>query len=377
MIDALAAIKRPTAYYEGKLGHWTRVLGNDLLLSEIGPLTFDRFIDERRRDGVTEHTISKELKCMITTLRYAARAGRYSGSLETLRPLGFSAGYVPRTRTLTVDELGRLLAELEPDAWAFVALCVALGIRRGEANRLRPEHVDQAAWVVHVPGTKTAGSRRDIPVLAPFRELVAEAAKGLPLGPWSRSWYYTRSLEVRCERAGIAKVTANDLRRTHATLLRSAGVGADVARALLGHTKGSQLLEQAYDKPKPHELAARAGDLSGLTAEVASLASSRKSPAKSGVSSEKTAETPRPWGPLNTAIGGSAPPIAGINEGSDRQEPVKAGEDSREPTDEETDLLAAIAEHRERSAAFEQATRPLSKCQGVEESESAAAGGGK
>jgi integrase len=298
MVEALKALGRPTTYYEAKLGHWTRVLGNNCALADVGPEAFDRFVATRRADGVTNHTISKEIKCMVTTLRQAKRAGRWSGDLSTLRPLGFSAGYVPRTRVLTLTELGALLSELRPSAQAFVALSVALGLRRGEVLALRREDVDVEAWVVHVRGTKTKGALRDLPVLEPFRPLVASAAAHLPLDNWARTHTYTVRFEAACERAGIPKVTPNDLRRTHATLLRNSGVDASTARALLGHTKGSQLLEQTYDKPKPAELAARAGDLSALAAELGPIAESLQStPAIRDFDGQKAASE-WPWGPV-------------------------------------------------------------------------------
>src|SRR5687767_4269965 len=41
MLDALALLGKPTASYEHTLGHWTRVLGNDCPLSELGPAAID------------------------------------------------------------------------------------------------------------------------------------------------------------------------------------------------------------------------------------------------------------------------------------------------------------------------------------------------
>lgn len=328
MLDALTALGRPTKYYETKLGHWARILGNECLLSEIGPSSFDAFIEQRRREGVTSHTISKEIKCMVTTLRLAKRAGRWGGDLSTLRPHGFSAEYVPRTRVLTPHELRALLAELSPSAQAFVALAVALGLRRGEVLALRPGDVDTQAWVVHVRGTKTAAALRDLPVLEPFRPLVASAAAHLPLDNWARTHTYTVRFEAACERAGIPKVTPNDLRRTHATLLRSAGVGADVARALLGHTKGSQLLEQTYDKPKPHELAARAGDLSALSAAIAPLGVDAPKSLQSPAKHAESHAAQRPWGPSNTPDGREDKHLADREAAKSGEHRARAGEES-------------------------------------------------
>jgi len=265
LIDARQAIGKPTGYYVQKLGHWLRIFGDDRKLAGFGPAEFDEFVRQRRTEGVTDHTIGKEVRCMGTVLRLAKRVGRYAGDLAVLRPMDLTGGYVPRTRALPPHELMALLAQLEPKRWAFVALSVGLGLRRGEVYRLQPADLDFVLGIAHVRGTKTAGALRTIPILAPFRGLLESAAKQLPVPNWNN---YLRDLRLACAKAGIATVTANDLRRTHATLLRSAGVDRDVARRLLGHAAQSTMLETVYDQPTPHELAVRAGDLGGLTATL-------------------------------------------------------------------------------------------------------------
>jgi integrase len=266
--ETRAGLGKSSEYHETKLGHWLRLFGDDAALARVGsPEGFDEYVRQRRTEEASDHTITKEVSVMLTVLRMAKRVGRYTGDLEVLRPFDLSAGYVPRTRALTAAELGALLGELAPERGAFVALCVGLGVRKGEAFGLLPEHVDVEAGLVHVAGTKTAGARRTLPILPPFRGLVAAAAAHLPLKPWSRG-NYLRDLKAACTRAKIDPCTPNDLRRTHATLLRNAGVDRDVVRGLLGHTAESVMLEAVYDAPKPHELAARAGELVTMTRQL-------------------------------------------------------------------------------------------------------------
>jgi integrase/recombinase XerC len=260
-------IGKPTDFYEMKLGWWCRVLGDALPLSEMKPATFDWFVSARRAAGVTGHTISKEVAAMLVVLRAEKRAGRYSGDIDVLRPADLVVGYVPRTRALSTTELAALLEQLTPKRAAFVALCVGLGLRKSEAFDLLPEHVDLVAGEVHVPGTKTVGARRTVPILRPFRSMIEQAVTSLPLEPWARG-NITRDLEVACERAGIEKATPNDFRRTFATLLSSAGVDRDAVRRLMGHSRESLMLETIYDAPTPSELAARAGNLSSLVVRL-------------------------------------------------------------------------------------------------------------
>lgn len=267
--DALIELKREAGkqvkFYKQKLKPWRDQLGDGCPLGNLMPATFDAFVKWRRSTGVSDHNTSKEVGVMLQVLRNAKRSGCFGGDLQALRPMHLGKSYTPRTRVLEPAELAALLAKLDPARAAFVALCVGLGLRRGEAFALQPMHVDFAAGVVHVPGTKTASSRRDVPILAPFAGLVGGGAKFLPLPPWSN---YLRDMKRACLRAGIPLCTANDLRRTHATLLRSAGVDRDVMRRLLGHGADSRMLEAVYDKPTASELGARAGNLDTLSARL-------------------------------------------------------------------------------------------------------------
>lgn len=266
LIEAKRAAGKFVKFYEQKLKPWRGLYGDGYPLGAITPIAFDQYVEHRKAGGVTNHTISKEVNCMLHVLRHAKRAGCFGGDLQALRPMDLGRGYVPRTRVLQPVELAALLGQLDEGRGAFVALCVGLGVRRSEAFALRPEHVDFNSLVVSVPGTKTAGAKRDVPILAPFLGLVRRGAAYLPLEPWTN---YLRDMKAACRRAGIPHCTANDLRRTHATLLRSAGVDRDVMRRLLGHGAGSTMLETVYDKPGARELASRVGDLGTLESQLA------------------------------------------------------------------------------------------------------------
>lgn len=233
-----------------KLGHWVRIIGANALLADLDSNTFDRFVAARRTEHVTDHTISKEVSHMLAVLKRAKRARCYPGDLGTLRPPELHAGYEPRKRAMTRPELAALLSELEPKRGAFVAVCVALGCRRSEALRLLP--TDVGADRVLVRGTKTRGARREVPLLSLYRPLLALALPYLPLERWGNAG---RDLAAASKRAGIARVTPNDFRRTHSTLLIEAGVDRDVVRRLLGHST-TAMVDRVYGQPTPEALGA-------------------------------------------------------------------------------------------------------------------------
>jgi integrase len=238
--------------YRTKLGHWLR-LAPEAMLVDVTPDFVDAFVAQRRLEEVTDHTISKEVTHLCTVLKAAKRAGCYPGDVATLRPPGLHAGYKPRKRALTREEVVALMAELKPELAALVAICVALGCRLSEAYRLRPSDIGPTS--VHIRGTKTDEADRHVPILSIFATLFARGARELPLG--SEPNNLRRDIAAACARAGIPVASPNDFRRTHATLLAEAGVDRDVTRRLLGHTT-TRLVDTVYGQPTTEALGALA-----------------------------------------------------------------------------------------------------------------------
>lgn len=231
-----------------KLGHFLR-LWPGCRLADVAPPLVDRYVATRRSEGAGDLTISREIAHLARVMRRAARAGRWGGDPNLLRPLDLRAEYHPRKRALTPEEVEALLRALSPRRAAVVAMAVATGARRSELWSLTLE-----GSAVRIPGTKTAGSDRLVPILSVFRPLLALAAPHLPLEPWGAM---SRDLDRACVRAGIPRCTPTDLRRTHATILRELGVDRDVVRRLLGHAT-TALVDRVYGQPRPALLAARA-----------------------------------------------------------------------------------------------------------------------
>jgi integrase/recombinase XerC len=250
-------------FYRQKLGHWSRRLGDGARLDALrAPSAFDAHVAERRADGASDRSIHKECAAMVVLLKLAKRKGVFAGDLDVLMPTDLDATYRAKKRALTREELIRLLSELEPRRAALVAVCVGLGCRLSEAMRLLPS--DVSADRVFIGGTKTEGSRRWVPILSLYRPLIDAALPYLPLQPWGK---LHRDLERACKRAGIEKVTPNDLRRSHATIARNAGLDMDTARRLLGHTTDA-LLKKTYDQPSIEELSERAEKALGTATPI-------------------------------------------------------------------------------------------------------------
>ncbi len=208
----------------------------------------ERYLDARRAEKVSDHTIAKELGTLRAALRAASKAGRYAGDPAALWPDALVGFYKPRTRWLTVAEYRKLYAAAFPGRRDALTAYVFTGARLSELGRIHAHHVDLEACTVRIAGTKTDEADRVVPIAPELEPVLRRLVEEHPEGPLFRSWKPTnmrQSLARWCARAGIAPVTANDLRRTFCSWLCSAGVSELMAAKLLGHTS-SKMVRQVY-----------------------------------------------------------------------------------------------------------------------------------
>ena len=231
-------------------GHLVRLLGRDTDVNRISSTEVDGYVIDRSKEGASNSTIHKELSTLRGCLKLASRHGKYLRNLDHVMPQ-IEQGYVPRTAALTLEEVEELCAELTPQRAAHVCFIVATSARLGESHRALPEDVEPDRVLLR--GTKTDKSWRVVPRLRIFAPLLKRAIPHLPFPTWHQ---ITRDLAVACANAHLTRVTANDLRRSHATILRVAGVAPSAIAGMMGHAD-SRMVERVYGRIKPDELGAQ------------------------------------------------------------------------------------------------------------------------
>jgi len=264
--------------YEQKARHVARLLG-DRLLDHLGREDWERYIATRIDEGAHPHSVHKELVVARGALKSAASRDRYHGALDAVPR--FDAQYTPRTTYLTPDQFHALCLELTPrranlrpgplaryearrnNRALYVMLAALASPRRGELEALRWEHVDLARNVIRIPKGKTVGRVVAIhPVLRPWLE--ALEGSGPIVEPWAN---IGRDLPAACARAGVPRVTLNDLRRTFASWLVQAGISLYVVSRLLGH-KSTRMVEMVYGQLDEATLIAAMSAMPGCDAGV-------------------------------------------------------------------------------------------------------------
>jgi len=189
-----------------------------------------------------------------------------------IRPPKGRSGRTRETRTLSADELGRVVAEVEraaPKRHAEVYLLAFTGMRAGELYALEWRDIDEtrglialerAVWHGTIDTTKT-DDPREIALTDRMRALLDKhrrkqaageqpvSARGLVFPSVRGDFRGPESLHKPLRRAALAvgldvRVGPQVLRRTFNTLMVGAGVDRIVLRSQMGHS--SEAMTELY-----------------------------------------------------------------------------------------------------------------------------------
>ena len=242
-----------------------------LQLTQLKPMHLQLLYAARLKTGASPSTVQHLHAALHRALTMAERWEYVSRNVAKL----VSPPRVPRykIRTLTVEEVRRLLVAAEPSRFgAAVVLAVVTGMRLGEIFALTWADVELGAEpVVHVRGSlqrvngalaivepKTEGSVRDVALSSLGRDAlrrhrVKQDALRLEVGAswedrdlvfpnrWGRFMatdYFVRHEFSRIlERGGLPHIRFHDLRHTFATLQLANDQPIKIISEMMGHTR--------------------------------------------------------------------------------------------------------------------------------------------
>jgi integrase len=308
--------------YVEKARHVLRVLGDDLLLDRITMEDVDVYLATRTREGAHGGTLYKEIVTLRQALKWARRRRKLMRDIAEIIP-PVSNVYEPRRTHLLVADCPRLLAALLPHRRWWVIVALYTSARRSVVERMQWDaHVDFETGMVRVPGTKTRGSARAVPMHAQFRaalEAVPAAARtGALVQPWPN---VNKDLAAVCTRLEMPRLSPNDLRRTFASWLKQAGTDSMVVAKLMGHAS-TEMVERVYGQltddnyraaiAKLPDLDVTAGSKRVVTADVAESSQSRSTTAPRERRPRKTPPSQREDGVLRVSPVGIEPTTRGL-----------------------------------------------------------------
>lgn len=146
-----------------------------------------------------------------------------------------------------------------PSIADFLRALTFSGMRRGEAKGVRWCDIHWEAGTMDINGTKTAASKRTIPLFSQLRTVLSQvysrhlrnAFYGVEAPPQPTDLVFTinyarNSLTRVAAKYGFARLTHHDLRDVFTTQCIESGVDIPTVAKWLGHTDGGALLMKTY-----------------------------------------------------------------------------------------------------------------------------------
>ncbi len=252
----------------------------DVEVSTLAKADVMAYVRMRTARGAAAGTVHKELVVLRRALAEARERSLWAGDPRHVVP-SIKVRYEPRERWLDARNGARLLGELErPARRLWAALAMLAGLRLSEIELLKWEHVDLAAKRLRVPGRKTAGAWRIVPIAPDLERLLKSAAKRKGERVVAKWPNVRRDMAAAIERlnkadAATAKkrgrkpptklqpVSPNDLRRTFASWLKQQGMDSLVVARLLGHSS-TAMVDKVYGRLAESNFTAAIGALPRL-----------------------------------------------------------------------------------------------------------------
>ena len=239
--------------YKSLLKRWIQPKWGGVPLSEIRTLEVEHWLKSLPLAPKTK----ANLRNLMHVLFECARRWELVGinPIELVRQSG-RRQKVPRR--LTIEELRRLLAELEQPHSTMVILAACLGLRVGEILGLQWGDIDllngtlavgRSVYQYHIGPAKTPYSEAALPLApeivsalgswlsqASYRaeaDFVFPSARG---GPRDADTLRENVLQPAADRSGLGKIGWHSLRHSFATALDVAGARMKVAQELMRHS---------------------------------------------------------------------------------------------------------------------------------------------
>jgi integrase/recombinase XerD len=226
--------------------------GEDLQLGSLTAADVSAFTLEQSA-GRSVGSLGNMITALRALLRFLYLRGYTRLPLAAAVPAVCAARRAGRSRTLTADEVARLLASCDRRTasgrrdYAILTVLVRLGLRAGEVAALTLDDIDWRAGELVVVGK---GGRRDrLPLPVDVGQALADYLKrGRPRGGSRRVFVHVRApycaigrwavshVVVRgCQRAGLPELRAHRLRHSAATEMHRAGAGLVEIGQILRH----------------------------------------------------------------------------------------------------------------------------------------------
>ena len=213
---------------------------------------------QRLKNGKAPITVNAELNILNLVFSWAVRNKHLTTAPKCERvPEPPVKSIIP-----TPEEAVRILSALPLRYRPIVRFLAETGCRKGEAQNLTWDCVDEVNGVVYIESRKgwtpkTQSSERSIPLNPALLDEVRELPKlgayvfpgstpDKPMGDFRKPWKRAVAEAQIMRRGRQVHIPVKSLRKAHATWQAERGVAESVLQGLMGHAKGSRMTRKFY-----------------------------------------------------------------------------------------------------------------------------------
>jgi integrase len=257
--DYVTVRNRAMEFKSSRLGILKRHFGN-MSIESISALTVDRFISARKRAGVANSTINRDLAVLSHMFLWAVKHGWLEDNpMSGMEKLSEIQWVGERPDDVVISTIFSYLPAQVVPVYTFLR---ETGCRSGEAASLTWDKVDYARAIVTFHTTTKSGKSRQVPLTtAAIAALSAMPKHGktvffhpTTLKPWDK--YSIGSPWERARKKANSKLRIHDLRHAYAIKLAEEGCPMHFISEVLGHAN-TEFTRKRYARFSP-ESASRA-----------------------------------------------------------------------------------------------------------------------
>jgi len=271
----LSKVKALRSYSNVKLclKNFNKVFG-PRIVGDIKQLDLEEYQEKRAGEKKSAATIDMEIRIAKTMVRKALDNDLVAG--RTLKAFNLTEkklkrGSNARERTLSFDEISKLLFEAPPHLRAMIEVALYTGMRQGELRELRWKHIDRKTKFIRLPASMTKENKnKNVPIAPRLMEILDSLV--VPINkntdghvfifrgkPITHNTGMKKGMRNACKRAGLSYgrkaengLTFHDLRRMAKTNMVNAGIKKEHRDTILGHSLGG--MDDYYIKPTEEDL---------------------------------------------------------------------------------------------------------------------------
>lgn len=245
--------KRQYYWYERSINLFKEHFGDYMLVKNITRSEYQKFLNEYGQNRTTE-TVRKVNGCIAPCLRDAI----YDGYLKKDPTYNVVAKGTKKTKSeetkfMTINEYESMLEYFktrDEQSYIFLYLLAITGARYSDIINMTYDDLNKEPGIVHLPGTKTSNSKRDVEVNHKDVILLNNKLSKLPRRIDGKLFKLShtavrKSFDHTKKELGIedAKITPYALRHTHTSYLLSKGIPVEYISKRLGHSNISITLD--------------------------------------------------------------------------------------------------------------------------------------